>query len=334
MYWLIIGIVFIISILLTGLIRVYAIRRNLLDVPNRRSSHTVPTPRGGGLSIVIVCLVSIMLLVVDKQLSTSWGLVTMLALAWVALTGFLDDHRHIAARWRLLSQFAASILLVYWMGGLPEIKVMSYVINLGFFGDILLVIGLVWLINLFNFMDGIDGIACIETLSSSFIVGLIFIFIFDSSGLATLNIIVGASTAGFLYWNFPPAKIFLGDVGSGFLGLMLGALMLASTYVIPQMFWVWLILLGVFIVDATYTLLSRLLRGEKVYHAHCSHAYQCAARRYDSHLTISLSVLLINVLWLAPWAVSVALAWVDGITAIFITYIPLVVLARYFSAGK
>ena len=152
--------------------------------------------------------------------------------------------------------------------------------------------------------------------------------------MASLNLLMFAAVTGFLVWNFPPAKIFMGDAGSGFLGLMLGALALYSAHIEAVMLWVWLILLGIFIVDATFTLLRRLLRGEKVYEAHRSHAYQYASRQYGSHLSVTLSVLLINLFWLAPWSVAVALGAIGGAFGLIIAYVPILWLAWYFHAGE
>ncbi len=126
----------------------------------------------------------------------------------------------------------------------------------------------------------------------------------------------------------------MGDAGSGFLGLMLGALALYSTHTEPKMFWVWSSLLGGFIVYATYTLISRLLRGDKVYEAHRSHAYQYASRKYGSHVPVTLSVLAINLFWLGPWSFAVALGVIDGVVGVLFAYIPLLWLTRYFHAGE
>ena len=155
-------------------------------------------------------------------------------------------------------------------------------------------------------MDGIDGIAGIEALSATLSAGLLVIFVLGDHAIADINFLMSAAVAGFLIWNFPPAKIFMGDAGSGFLGLVLGALVLLNTHIAPQMLWVWLILLGVFIVDATYTLIRRLIRGDRIYEAHRSHAYQYASRKYGSHLPVTLAVLAINIFWLAPWSFAVA----------------------------
>jgi Fuc2NAc and GlcNAc transferase len=138
---------------------------------------------------------------------------------------------------------------------------------------------------------------------------------------------------GFLFWNFPPAKIFMGDAGSGFLGMAIGVISLQAAWASPDLFWAWLILLGVFIVDATVTLLRRLLRGEKIYEAHRSHAYQFASRRYGRHLPVTLAVAAINLFWLFPLAASVVLWSIDGVLALTVAYIPLLLLASKFNAG-
>ena len=126
----------------------------------------------------------------------------------------------------------------------------------------------------------------------------------------------------------------MGDVGSGFLGITLGALALHSTLYAPELFWAWLILLGVFIADATFTLLRRIMQRQKVYEAHRTHAYQYAARRFQSHRATTLGVLLINIGWLMPWAFSVALGYMDGLVATAIAYVPLIGLAVWLKAGK
>lgn len=145
---------------------------------------------------------------------------------------------------------------------------------------------------------------------------------------------LAAAVGGFLFWNFPSARIFMGDAGSGFLGIILGALSLRAGWVDPTLFWGWLILLGVFIVDATWTLLRRLIRGDKVYEAHRSHAYQYASRAFGRHLPITMSVGGINLLWLLPWACAVVLGKVDGVLGLAISYAPIVALAIRFNAGK
>ena len=125
----------------------------------------------------------------------------------------------------------------------------------------------------------------------------------------------------------------MGDAGSGFLGIALGALSLQAAWLAPQLLWCWLILLGVFIVDATLTLLRRLARGDKVYQAHRSHAYQYATRQFGRHLPVMLAVWVINLVWLWPLAWWVAAGGLDGVLGVLLAYLPLVALAVYFRAG-
>jgi len=333
MFWWLLPLVLLVSLLMTAGLRHYALKRNVIDVPNARSSHTIPTPRGGGVAIVVSFLLAMTVLMFTgtAHVHTLIGLVGGGAL--IAAVGFMDDHGHIPARWRLLGHFLAAGWILAWMGGLPPVNVLGWVVDLGLAGTLLAAVYLVWMLNLYNFMDGIDGIASIEAIT----VCLCAAGLYGLTGLgqhAVLPLLLACAVAGFLYWNYPPAKIFMGDAGSGFLGILLGGLSVQAAWVSPQMFWCWLILLGVFIVDSTYTLVRRLLRGDKVYEAHRSHAYQFAARRYGKHLPVTLGVAVVNVCWLLPIAVSVALGALEGLLGVALAYAPLIVLAVRFRAGE
>lgn len=203
---------------------------------------------------------------------------------------------------------------------------------MGWLGGALAAFYLVWLLNLYNFMDGIDGIASIEAITACLGAAWLY-WLGGLSGAAMLPLLLAAAVAGFLYWNFPPAKIFMGDAGSGFIGIVLGGLSLQAAWVSPPMFWCWLILLGVFIVDATYTLVRRSLRGDKVYEAHRSHAYQFASRKYGKHLPVTLTVAVLNLCWLLPVAYCVVQFGLDGALGVVIAYVPLVALAVRYRAG-
>lgn len=331
--WILLPAVLIFALLLTWVLRRYALSRSLMDIPNARSSHSVPTPRGGGVAIVLAYLA--VLPVVGYQGWLSWPMVIGLmgSGAWVAVVGFLDDHGHIAARWRLLAHFIGATWLLAWLPELPQLAVMGTSFDLGLLGYLLGALMLVWLLNLYNFMDGIDGIASVEAITVC-VGGALLYALVGIPMLAAAPLLLAAAVAGFLVWNFPPARIFMGDAGSGFLGVVLGGLTLQAAWVAPQLLWAWLILLGVFVLDATFTLLRRLMRGDKVYEAHRSHAYQYASREFGAHLPVTLAVLAINVLWLLPWACIVALGYIDGLLALLIAYLPLAVLALRFRAGQ
>jgi Fuc2NAc and GlcNAc transferase len=323
----------VVSWLLTGLIRRYALARNLLDIPNARSSHQVPTPRGGGLAIVGTFLAVLPILAWFDYMA--WSVVGSLGGAgvWVALVGWWDDHGHIPAHWRLLAHFAGAAWVLAWLGGPPSLSVLGVAVELGWLGYPLAALYLVWLLNLYNFMDGIDGIAAIEAITVCLGGALVHWLLLPGEPGWILPLLLAAAVAGFLGWNFPPARIFMGDGGSGFLGLMLAALSLLAARSAPELLWCWLILLGVFVVDATFTLARRVLRREKFYEAHCSHAYQHAARRIGVHRPVSLAVGLINLGWLLPLALLVAQGSLEGLPAVLIAYGPLVGLAFYFGAG-
>jgi Fuc2NAc and GlcNAc transferase len=318
---------------LTGLLRRYALASSLMDIPNARSSHKLPTPRGGGLAIVIVFLAGLAVLSVTGLLATEAMWAVFGAGAWAALVGFLDDHRHIAARWRLLAHFIGAAWGLYWLGGMPPLVFFGYSFNPGWLGQILGMVYLVWLLNLYNFMDGIDGLASIEAITVCLGGALLYMSGSEAIGQSYPLVLLTMAVAGFLIWNFPPARIFMGDAGSGFLGIVLGLFSIQAAWITPQFFWSWLILLGVFIVDATWTLLHRFLRGEKVYEAHCSHAYQYASRYYGSHKLVMVVIGAINVCWLIPLSLWVGLAGLNGLLGMTLAYLPLVLLAIHFRAG-
>ncbi|WP_339497177.1 MraY family glycosyltransferase [Pseudomonas sp. EA_15y_Pfl1_P101] len=320
------------SIFFTGLLRRYALQRNVLDIPNNRSSHSVPTPRGGGLAIVLGFLISLGLMRSFDLIDNAFFLASFLAGITVAALGFMDDHGHIPARWRLLGHFLSAIWAVYWIGGLPSVTIFGLHVNLGWIGGALAVLYAVWMLNLYNFMDGIDGLASAEAICACSSAALIY-WMLGYEELLWPPIYLALATVGFFYWNFPKARIFMGDAGSGFLGITLAIISLKAAYFSSTLLWVWLILLGLFIVDATFTLMRRLLRGEKVYEAHRSHAYQYASRRFNAHVPVTLCVILINLIWLAPIAWFVAFDRIDGAVGMLIAYVPLVVLALKFKAG-
>ncbi len=321
-----------ISCLITYALRRYALANSLIDIPNARSSHSIPTPRGGGVAIVAVFLAALVMVPFVSEVSLDWVIGLSVSGLLIATVGFLDDHGHIAARWRLLAHFSAAAWALFWLEGSLVVQLPGLTVDLAWLVYVLAAFFLVWLLNLYNFMDGIDGIASIEAITTCLGGALIYLLLGHDEHILVL-LVLAASVAGFLYWNFPPARIFMGDAGSGFLGLMLGLLAVSAAMVEPQLLWSWLILLGVFVLDATWTLFRRLARGDKVYEAHRSHGYQFASREFGEHLPVTLMVLCINVVWLLPWACAVALGYVNGLLGLLIAYVPLAVLAVRFNAG-
>ncbi|KTT25600.1 glycosyl transferase [Pseudomonas oryzihabitans] len=318
----------------TAALRRYALSGGLLDEPNARSSHQVPTPRGGGLAFVVVFLLGCLVLQKLGLLETSSCAVLVGAGLLVATLGFVDDHRHVGAGWRLLGHFVAALVALLGLGGYGVLPTVLAGMT-GLPAWLVLLLGafyLVWLLNLYNFMDGIDGIAAVEALTVCLGMALIYEMT-GYPGLLGAPLLLAAAVGGFLLWNFPPARIFMGDVGSGFLGLILGVLSLQAPMAQLSLFWAWLILLAVFIVDATWTLLRRLSRGKKPYEAHRTHAYQWASRRHGTHRSVTLAVLVINLCWLLPIALLVGVGHLGAILGLLLAYGPLLCLALRYNAG-
>jgi Fuc2NAc and GlcNAc transferase len=312
--------------------RRYALSRAMLDMPNARSSHVVPTPRGGGVAFVFSFLAGLLIL----NLSGSSELPYSFALAAggfiVALVGFLDDRGGLSrARTKLFWHFvAAAVVLVAlsedWLSPVGKGSA-----HLNIFGYSLGLIVLVWSINLYNFMDGIDGLAISEAiflaLGSALIIGV-------AGGDEIEALLLAVVCMGFAFFNWPPAKLFMGDAGSGFLGLIYAVIALHANLTLQTTLWPWLILPGVFIVDTTFTLLRRMLTRQRWYQAHCSHAYQRAAKRFRSHRRVTVSVLMINVFWLLPLAGIAQLRSTEGPFYLLIAWAPLFFLEVYFGAGN
>lgn len=321
---------------LTGVILAYAKSRALIDLPNHRSSHKQPTPRGGGLSIVIFFLGATAVIYAFDRLQTDSFMALFGGSILVAGIGFRDDHHPVGALWRIVVHFIAAIWSLAWIGGFPVFLLDGIEVDSGIFGYPIGALFLVWLLNLFNFMDGIDAIAGSEALFVSLAAALLCLIGPPLPGAdvdARILIVVAGACLGFLFWNWPPAAIFMGDVGSGFLGFVLGLMALITTDREILTIWCWLILLGVFITDASVTLLRRVFRGERWYEAHCSHAYQHASRRLQSHRTVTLAVAAINLVWLFPLALAARIWPASGFFLAGLALAPLIILAYRYDAG-
>lgn len=322
-----------VGLLGTWTMRAYALRRDLLDHPNARSSHVVPTPRGGGVAIVAgFCLATTAwALESDGEHAAQLWLAIVPPALLVAAVGFVDDHRPLSARLRLLVHFAAATWAVGMLGGLPAIPWPGGALPVGLAGGVLAVVAAVWCLNLYNFMDGIDGIAASEAVFVAVAAGVLA----GSGSPAFLPLLsLAAAAAGFLAFNWPPARIFMGDAGSGFLGLALAGLLLSLHASGHLPIGAALILLGAFLADATVTLLVRLRRGERLHEAHRTHAYQRAARRFGGHRPVTVAVLAIDILWLLPLA-ALATRWPDwSVPLAGLAIVPLAALSLALGAGR
>jgi len=322
----------------------------LLQAPNHRSSHERPTPHGGGLGIVVAGSLTGVGWVLFAGWSLGWVLLGLALL--LAAVGLRDDVQHLPARVRFGVQVAVCAGVMFALGAMPWASLTPTVLPEGegfrvgaWILSVLLLLACVWWINLFNFMDGIDGIAASQAV----------FMLLAGAGLAAWGrpdvvadpawrwmVCIAAACVGFLLLNWAPAKIFMGDVGSTYLAFMIFALALVSVragWFLPLAgMAMWFILGALFVVDATLTLLTRVARGERWYEAHRSHAYQRLARRWGgagfNHGPVTLLSIAINVLWLAPlaWACTVRPQWAFGLATL--AYVPLAVGAVWLGAGR
>lgn len=260
-------------------LRAFSLRRNLLDHPNERSLHTVPVPRLGG--VAIACATWLALLTLHALQGNMPG---KLEFAWlitsipVAALGLVDDLRPLRAGTRLLLQFACAGLFCALAGIPPGISLVAHsvialppALSLAFWSFFIVAV-----LNIFNFMDGMDGLAGTQSLGAALGIGGAFA-LSHQPALAMLCGLIAAASAGFLFHNFPPAKIFMGDAGSTFLGFSFAALAVVGADLKPTVpAFVFALALSPFLLDGTLTLLRRTLRREAIWKAHRTHLYQRA----------------------------------------------------------
>jgi Fuc2NAc and GlcNAc transferase len=286
-----------VACLLTFLARYLALRHGVMDHPSGRSSHNVPTPRGGGVAIVLTVAAAAPFIAARVPDAVApFGAVILPTLV-VALLGLLDDRYSLTAGLRLVVQLACAVSCIAAVTAIvrpvPSVGTAAVLV--------FCVFATLWCTNLYNFMDGIDGIAGTEGLFVS-VAAAVLISGRDASGIAELLWVTAGACGGFLVWNWQPARIFMGDVGSAALGFLFAAVATFTWLTGAMSPWVWAILLGAFVTDATVTLLVRWRRGEKLMEAHRSHAYQRVARKLGSHGSTVGWLLALNLLWLLPIA--------------------------------
>lgn len=280
----------VISFSLTYVIMRFAIRNKLTVIPNERSLHDIPTPQGGGIAITITWFAGITLLyligIIERDLF--YALLCGIILALVSL---VDDLKELKPFIRLIAQFITASLAFWFLHGLKPLTVAGIEIPFNFVTYPFIIIGMVWFINLFNFMDGADGFASVEVIAVS---SVLFVTSWN-----IVNILLIVCVAGFLCWNWPKAKIFMGDVGSTQLGFVLVVLGIyfhnRSDFSILN----WIMLTSTFWFDATLTLYRRWRDGEKLSQAHRKHAYQRLVQSGFSHGMINVCLILLNLVIVA-----------------------------------
>jgi Fuc2NAc and GlcNAc transferase len=308
--------------------RAYASKRRIIAVPNFRSLHKRPVPRGGGIVFSLVCLFAVAGLWLAGLVNTDVAFVLLGGGLVATVVGFVDDTRQLRPRWKLLTQaiLAAWILIGVRAQPLIDLPQTPALVDLA-----LSWLGLVWLMNLYNFIDGIDAMAATGAVFVS-VASLLLNVVSITARAAELDIgaglicgLIAVCCSAFLIFNWPPASIFMGESGSMFLGLAFGAL-IANTIVDSRIsLWTWLIIFGYLAGDTTTTTVVRIFVTDKWYGEHRSHAYQNLARAWGNHLSVVLGVALYHVFWLLPLALWSSLMPATAPLAAVLALLPVVV---------
>ncbi|KNE28286.1 MraY family glycosyltransferase [Achromobacter spanius] len=285
--------VFVVAVLATRASIAWAHHRNILDEPNHRSSHSRPTPRGGGIGVVTACIVGVTGATTMGLLSPSTAGALACGLP-IAVIGYIDDRHSLSAHSRLLVQVASAVGALWLLSPLPTLALFGFTLPAGLTLTLYL-IGIVWMTNLYNFMDGIDGIAAAQAIA----IGLCWAIVAGPAA-AVAGMVLALAAAGFLVYNRPPAKVFMGDVGSAFCGFFIAVAALQMQQTTQESLILWLLPAAPFILDATVTLLVRLMRKQRPNEAHRSHAYQILSRKVRAHGPVSLGYFLIATFWFGP----------------------------------
>lgn len=295
MFPILLILLFIVSFFGTLIVRKTASKTNIIDIPNIRSSHNQPTPRGAGVAIAIAWFTGIIILFFLDGIP-NYLLIALLFGVPISVIGFIDDIVTISPKLRLVVQILCASLAVFSLGGINSIDFGFSALQSSFLFTIAAVLGIVWFTNLFNFLDGIDGYIGVEII---FICLAAFILL----GI-NLPLLLAASTLGFLIWNWQPAKIFMGDVGSTLLGFTIGVFAVYYQNSNESSIVIWLMLTSLFWFDATLTIFRRWRNHEQISKAHKKHAYQRIVQSGFSHqktvvysLAINLSIM--GLVWVA-----------------------------------
>jgi len=277
-------VLFLFSLFGTYIIRWYSIKNALLDIPNERSSHSVAVPRGGGLAIIATFYIGLFYFkdVIDSSL--------FLALLWaipIAIVSILDDIFTLSSKLRFLVQSISAAGALYYLGGVDKIDFIVFTVE-GIWLNILAFIAIIWLTNLYNFLDGIDGYASVEAIT----VGLGIFLLFQNQ----LGLVIVVASLGFLYFNWHKASIFMGDVGSATLGFIFAVFVFSNTE--NGNIYIWMVLLALFWFDSTITLVRRALKKEKLTQAHKKHAYQRLTQSGWGHNKVVIFATITNIFFI------------------------------------
>jgi UDP-N-acetylmuramyl pentapeptide phosphotransferase/UDP-N-acetylglucosamine-1-phosphate transferase len=301
--------------------------RAVLDRPNERSSHLHPTPRGGGIVVVTVLVTAFWAIQIGTG-APLWRVAVLTgAIAVLAAVSWLDDRRGAGMGLRLAAQLFAVVAGLFAIGIEPlaaRLGVPAWLLGIP------LALAWMWFVNLYNFMDGIDGITGVETACIGVgLVALAVVTLGSVAGQALAGLALAGAAIGFLVWNWHPARIFLGDVGSVPLGYIVGGLLIQA--MVAGNWAAALILPLYYLADATIILFARALSGQKPWEAHKSHFYQRAHQGGLSHGQVSLCIGMLNIVLIAL-AAAAGLGW--SWLALALAAAAVALLLAYFGARR
>ena len=304
-----------------------AIQKEIISNLNYRTLHEVPTPRGGGIVFSLLFSFTIFVLwhgdEISDQVFYMFGLGGFVA----TLFGFIDDVKNIKAKIKLAIQLLLGGWAVYWLeyGDLLLLESIPFLI-----ATLTALFFMVWMMNAYNFMDGIDGMAASGAIFISLTLATVQFLTEGPVEIMTIFILIAATVSGFMFFNWPPATIFMGDAGSVFLGYIFGSLLLFTVLNNDISIWSWITVFGYFFADTTVTQIMRVILVKKWYLAHRSHAYQNLARITGSHLKVTGAVILYNIIWIFPLVVwSVLQPEMEVVAAILAVAPAMIVTYKY-----
>jgi len=308
-------VLFFLSVVLTYGMKLFAQQKSIMDIPNERSSHTIATPRGGGIAILIVFYIGLIYFKEDVDSRLFYALFCAIP---IAMVGFIDDVLTLSSNIRLLVQSMAVLGALYFLGGVHSMDFVLFNLE-GLWLNLFAFIAMIWITNLYNFLDGIDGYAG----SQAVVVGLgLFVLLHNPLGL-----VIVAASLGFLVFNWHKASIFMGDVGSATLGFIFAVFIFSDTS--EGNIYIGLILLSLFWFDATLTLVRRLRNGENITQAHKKHAYQRLVQSGWSHDKVVGFSLVFNLIFI------VLLYFIEQLWIVFLfNIISLIVIAKLIDNKK
>ena len=318
---------FLLSVIATHYYRRLAINKDIIASPNKRSLHDIPVPLGGGIVFSTIFTLNVFLLGVYHVISYEVLMVIGLGGMVASYFGFIDDIYDIRASVKLFMQAILAWWVLFWYNGgvLTTIEWIPF-----YFSWFITWFLLIWMMNLFNFMDGVDGMAVSGTVFVAIALVFVLLITGDVSSIVLLLSLLIFSCSGFLLYNWPPARIFMGDSGSVFLGYLFGALIVKTTMSGDISIWTWIVVFGYFFADTNLTIILRILLVKHWYNAHKSHCYQNLARILKSHAKITGAIQIYHYFYLFPLAVWSVLKPGWGPIAAIMAIVPAAILTFRF----